>query len=131
MTIAWRLAFVLVFVMLPTTASRASDARAKMKAPIQPDDDKAVMPLPQRNRKATNPVRAVHSSRGQTKKTTSRPSEVPGELNFSALAIGGRVSEPRVQFTLDPIPLEMVDEPFVLDYHQRVQDGAAKQDLGL
>lgn len=131
---ATRLAIVLFFAFLPTHEGQASEARAKMKAPIQPDEVPATTPDKGEEQPAvrvkSKPASATPTARTSQKKRAA-VAEVPGQLSFSTFAVGGHVSEPRVNFVLDPIPLEMVDEPFALDYHQRVRDGAAKKELGL
>lgn len=131
---ATRFAIFLVLAFLPIEVGLASTVRARMKAPIQPEE----APAPTVQKKQERPLRTKakpvvlkgDENLPQQKKRVSR-TEVPGQLNFSSFAIGGHVSEPRVHFTLEPIPLEMVDESFTLDYDKRVREGAAKNDLSL
>ena len=51
-------------------------------------------------------------------------SEKPAGLHFHKLRISGRLIQPRLEFTLESLPIERVDEPVSRDFYSRVFDPA-------
>lgn len=64
-------------------------------------------------------------------KTQEAPEERPGQLSFSTYAIGGRLDQSRVEFTLEPLPLPTSEEPVQIDYKQKLREMSSQKELGL
>lgn len=64
-------------------------------------------------------------------KTQQNAEEIPGKLKFSAYAIGGRLEQPRVEFTLEPLPLPTNEEPVQIDYKEKLREMSTQKELGL
>ncbi len=66
-----------------------------------------------------------------TKTETAAQMELPGQLKFTTYAIGGRLDQPRVEFSLEPLPLPTSEEPVQIDAKQKLRDMASQKELGL
>lgn len=80
-----------------------------LKDPIQPSKDAQVQvarPVPKKKQSA--PVVKVARA------------EKNGQMRFKKLSVSGHVSQPRVEFSRDLLPVDRADEPLPQDFYQKV-----------
>ncbi len=80
-----------------------------LKDPIQPSKDaKVETARPVVKKKKAEPIAKVARA------------EKNGQMRFKKLSVSGHVSQPRVEFSRDLLPVDRADEPLPQDFYQKV-----------
>lgn len=95
----------------PVTIKKASgDSPGKyLKDPVQPSKD-AKLEVARPAVKKAKPTPPVKIARAQKH----------GQLKFKTLSVSGHISQPRVEFSRDLLPVDRADEPLSQDFYQKV-----------
>ncbi len=95
----------------PVTIKKASNEGSGkyLKDPMQPSKEAKVQ--------VARPV--VRKAKPKAEVRVAR-AEKNGQMKFKKLSVSGHVSQPRVEFSRDLLPVDRADEPLPQDFYQKV-----------